>query len=142
MASTIVLGLNCSHDATACLARDGVVTAAIAEERLTRRKLHIMPRLSRDSAIVNPFSSLSAWVLRANDDGTYPERHIRLVADGSGYSYCEHQQRRSSLLGPAAPCPDLVEALSAYHVADYAVTAREETCLTLALIGPPPSTGQ
>lgn len=100
------------------------MTAAIAEERLTRRELHIMPRLSRDSAIVNPFSSLSAWVLRANDDGTYPERHIRLGADGSGYSYCEHQQRRSSLLGPAAPRPDLVEALSAYHVSDYAVTAR------------------
>src|SRR3984957_6185294 len=39
MAPTTVIGLNCSgHDAAAALAIDGVVVAAISEERLTRVK--------------------------------------------------------------------------------------------------------
>jgi carbamoyltransferase len=34
----VVLGLNCSHDAAACLAVDGRVVCAVAEERLNRKK--------------------------------------------------------------------------------------------------------
>jgi carbamoyltransferase len=38
MNDRVILGLNCSHDAAACLAVDGQVVCAIAEERLNRRK--------------------------------------------------------------------------------------------------------
>ncbi len=37
----VILGLNCGHDATAVLLKDGNVTAAVAEERLTKNKLQI-----------------------------------------------------------------------------------------------------
>lgn len=38
--SSAVLGLNCAHDAAACLSVDGVPVVAIAEERLSRIKHH------------------------------------------------------------------------------------------------------
>jgi carbamoyltransferase len=34
----VVLGINCSHDAAACIAVDSAVLCAVSEERLTRRK--------------------------------------------------------------------------------------------------------
>ncbi len=37
----IILGINCGHDATAVLLKDGAVLAGVAEERLTRNKLQI-----------------------------------------------------------------------------------------------------
>ncbi len=37
----IILGINCGHDATAVLLKDGAVAAGVAEERLTRNKLQI-----------------------------------------------------------------------------------------------------
>ena len=37
---TVVVGLNCSHDAAAAVAIDGVLVAAISEERLTKSKHH------------------------------------------------------------------------------------------------------
>ncbi|MDD5687505.1 MAG: carbamoyltransferase C-terminal domain-containing protein [Elusimicrobia bacterium] len=36
-----ILGLNCAHDSTAGLIKDGQIIAAIAEERLTRKKQHL-----------------------------------------------------------------------------------------------------
>ena len=38
--TSIVLGINCGHDATACLLVDGKISAAVAEERLNRNKMH------------------------------------------------------------------------------------------------------
>lgn len=37
----VILGINCGHDATAVLLKDGQVAAAVAEERLTKNKLQI-----------------------------------------------------------------------------------------------------
>ncbi|MFH1691089.1 MAG: carbamoyltransferase C-terminal domain-containing protein [Candidatus Omnitrophota bacterium] len=37
----VILGINCGHDATAVLLKDGHVAAAVAEERLTKNKLQI-----------------------------------------------------------------------------------------------------
>lgn len=39
--TSIVLGINCGHDATACLLVDGKISAAVAEERLNRNKMHL-----------------------------------------------------------------------------------------------------
>jgi carbamoyltransferase len=38
MSNVITVGLNCSHDAAACLIIDGTVVSAMSEERLTRKK--------------------------------------------------------------------------------------------------------
>lgn len=38
---SIILGINCGHDSTACLIKEGNILAAVAEERLTKNKLHI-----------------------------------------------------------------------------------------------------
>lgn len=38
--TTAVLGLNCAHDAAACLVLDGTPVVAVAEERLSRVKHH------------------------------------------------------------------------------------------------------
>src|SRR5258708_6873887 len=38
MSKTMVLGLNCAHDAAACLTIDGKVMVAVSEERLARQK--------------------------------------------------------------------------------------------------------
>jgi carbamoyltransferase len=47
--STAVLGLNCAHDAAACLVLDGIPVVAVAEERLSRVKHHEgFPQLALD----------------------------------------------------------------------------------------------
>lgn len=36
--SQVILGINCAHDASACLMIDGQIRVAILEERLSRKK--------------------------------------------------------------------------------------------------------
>ena len=38
--SQVILGINCAHDASACLMIDGQIRVAILEERLSRKKHH------------------------------------------------------------------------------------------------------
>lgn len=48
----IILGLSDSHESQACLLKDGVVLAAVAEERLTRLKADVgYPRLAIDKVL-------------------------------------------------------------------------------------------
>jgi carbamoyltransferase len=68
--TSIVLGINCGHDATACLLVNGKISAAVAEERLNRNKMHLgFPWLSIKEVLrisgVNP-KSLDAVVVPHN----------------------------------------------------------------------------
>jgi carbamoyltransferase len=158
MSKIIVLGLNCAHDAAACLVIDGRIVGAIAEERLTRRKHQVgFPRLAIDYCLrlagltrndFDPTLVVMNYAPPADFEGqalkafghlspdrviVNPSHHLLhacyvraiavegdpisiLIADGSGYSYCEHERRQSPLLGQRPEYADAHEALSAYYI--------------------------
>jgi carbamoyltransferase len=73
------MGINCAHDAAACLLIDGRLTTAIAEERLTRKKHHeYYPELSikycLDAAGLPDLHAVDCVVVNQYADADFTDR--------------------------------------------------------------------
>ena len=76
---SLVLGIASSHDASACLFRDGQLVAAIAEERLTRVKCDggRLPQLAIDYVLAAANASRRDVDVVATIYGHFPEAYFR-----------------------------------------------------------------
>ncbi len=76
---SLVLGLASSHDASACVFRDGVLVAAIAEERLSRIKCDggRLPHRAIDRVLAMAGANRRDVDLIASIYGHFPEAYFR-----------------------------------------------------------------
>ncbi|MQX93319.1 carbamoyltransferase C-terminal domain-containing protein [Sinorhizobium meliloti] len=120
---THVLGLSMSsHDRSACLLRDGAIVAAIAEERLDRRKRSqgFYANAGRD-LVLPPFAAL-AYVLRAGGIGL---DEVALVVCGRSIGSARHvlldylPVLPERVMEPPLPGHHLAHAYAAFATAPF-----------------------
>jgi carbamoyltransferase len=125
--NTYVLGVSMSsHDRSAALMRNGQIVAAIAEERLDRRKKSQGFYGHASRAIVPPPSAAIAYVLREVGIGL---DRVDLVVCGRSITTCRDTFLRYVPVNPAVvvepepPAHHLAHAYSAYACAPFASCA-------------------
>ena len=128
MSDTYVLGVSMSrHDRAACLLRNGVIVAAIGEERLDRRKRSIGSYGHQHRRIILPPLRAINYVLRA---AGIPLERVDLIVCGRSMTTC-----RDTLLAylPVDPARVVEPALPGHHVAHaysaYATSPFDEAAI-------------
>lgn len=93
--STAVMGINCAHDAAACLLIDGELRIAIAEERLTRRKHqelfpHLAIKYCLDSVGIDSINDLNCVVINEYEQTDFAYRLSQNGYKGALFSNPSH----------------------------------------------------
>ena len=75
----VIAGIASSHDASACVLRDGRLVAAVSQERITRRKSdgYRLPLEALDHALATAGLSRRDVDAVASIHGFFPERYFR-----------------------------------------------------------------
>lgn len=122
-----VLGLSMSrHDRAACLVKNGRVLAAIAEERLDRRKRSLGAFAFRPRGIVVPPLRAMTYVLQ---EAGIPLERVDLLVCGRSMTSCREAVLESFTLDPARvvepalPGHHLAHAYSAYATSPFSECA-------------------
>jgi carbamoyltransferase len=121
----VALGLNENHDASAAIIQDGTILAAIAEERISRRKHHAHSVVSSVEYVLEASGLTLADVdiIVSSGHGTEP-----VDADDQAKAYREH------LLSQSAPWL-IYPSHHEVHAVHSAITSGWDTCAVMVYDG-------
>jgi carbamoyltransferase len=131
MTSSTILGLNCSHDAAACVAVDGRILCAISEERLSRRKHcagwpalaveYCMRELERRTDLLQPDLVVMNQLPPADNERLVSRRFPRLAPEALLVNPSHHFLHAcyARMLAPDKPTVILVADGSGYSYAEH-----------------------